>query len=352
MGLDVSIRAGAAGADDLSSGDQVEVHERIGEPTTYRLRYPLEIKDGDFTLLIDGRLDVGASLTVVVPVGTSSQALVKGEVYAQRAHLHHGVAESWVEVIGGDACMAMDRDLHQKVWPAQAISDSISSLLSGYELTPDVEAIATTTSEEAHLLVQADTDLRFVRRIARRYGYWFWLTTDTGDTTTAHFKRPPLGGTPSITLKINNETPNVAALDLDWDVERPNRTVANQLGLRDKAAIDGHGDRSPSTPLGKTALADLAAPRQALIVAPVDTAGDLQARTEGALIEAEWFVRLRGKTSVRALGDVLRTHTLVAVTGLGTRHSGTYVVASVRHKIDRTAHEMDFELIRNAWGAS
>jgi phage protein D len=246
----------------------------------------------------------------------------------------------------------MDRDVKQVVWPAQAISDSVSNLLSAYSLTPDVESISTTTSEDTHLLVQADTDLRFVRRLARRYGFWFWVTTATNETTTAHFKRPALAGTPALTLTINNATPNVSALDLDWDVERPNATIANQLGLRDKGAIDGHVDKSPLRSLGKTPLSDIAAARKVQIVAPVDVVGDLQARSEGALIEAGWFVKLRGETSARALGGVLRTHSLVAVAGLGSRHSGTYLVSSVRHVIDRTAHKMEFELLRNAWGAS
>ncbi|NVB76938.1 MAG: hypothetical protein HOV81_00955 [Kofleriaceae bacterium] len=352
MGLNVSIRSGATAAADLSNGDQVEVYERVGEPTTYRLRYPLAIKDGDFPLLVDGRIGPGGSLTVVVPVGTSSEVLVKGEVYAQRVHFKHGVADSWVEVIGADATLAMDRDVKQVVWPAQAISDTVSNVLSSYGHTADVDSIATTTSEETHVLVQADTDLRFLRRLAKRYGHWFWVTTSVDDVTTAHFKRPALGGTPAVKLQINNTTPNVAALDLEWDVERPNATIADQLGLRDKGAIDGHVDRSPLSPLGSTALADLAAHRSVQIVAPVDTAADLHARSEAALIEAGWFVKLRGETSVRALGSLLRTHALVTVAGLGTRHSGTYVVWSVRHLIDRTAHKMEFELVRNAWGIS
>lgn len=350
MGLDVSIAAGGTAAADLSNGDQVEVHEHIGRPTTYRLRYSLNIDNNDFTLLADSRLDAGADLSISVPDGILPQVLVKGQVYGQRAHFHHGVSDSWLEVIGGDQTMEMDRTMRQKVWPAQAISDSISAILAGYSLIADVPALSTTTSEETHLLVQDDSDLRFVRRLARRYGCWFWVTTTPAGIATAHFKRPPLDGKPAITLKINGDTPNVAALDMDWDVERPNAAIASQLGLRDKKVMDGHVDRSPLKTLGTTPLADIAARREVQIVAPVDVVGDLTGRAEGALIDADWFVRLRGHTSVRALGAVLRAHTLVAVEGLGSRHSGTYVVASVRHVIDAAAHAMDFELVRNGWG--
>jgi hypothetical protein len=50
--------------------------------------------------------------------------------------------------------------------------------------------------------------------------------------------------------------------------------------------------------------------------------------------------------------QVIRAHTVVAVSGIGTRHSGKYVVRSVRHVINHAAYAMEFELIRNAWGNS
>ena len=47
---------------------------------------------------------------------------------------------------------------------------------------------------------------------------------------------------------------------------------------------------------------------------------------------------------------IVRANTLVSLRGVGTRHSGTYYVKSVRHRIDTSAHSMEIELIRNAWG--
>jgi hypothetical protein len=353
MGLGINIVVGSSAADDLSDGDQVEVYECIGEPTTYRLRYGLSITDDDYPLLTDSRLDPGAQLGVVVPDGDDTQVLVQGQVYGQRVHIAADASDSWAEIVGGDGSVEMDRDVKQTAFSAQAISDSISSILSSYGLTPDVDDLSVTTSEDDHVLVQNDTDLRFLRRLARRYGYWFWLSTDTDGTTTAHFKRPSLDGDPVLTLVMNADTPTLEALDLEWDVERPNQAIATQLGLRDKSPIDGQVARSPLTALGTTALADLADPRTVQVIAPVDDVGDLQARAEGALIEAGWFVRARGRTSLRALGNhVLRAHTVVGVSGIGTRHSGKYVVRSVRHVIDHAAYAMEFELIRNAWGNS
>jgi hypothetical protein len=352
VAANVSILVGSTQADDLTAADRVEVQERIGEPTTFRLRYLLAQQDSDFPLLTDARVDVGGALTIAgtMPDGTPD-VLVKGQVYGQHVQYKHGISGSLLEVCGADATLEMDRDVKAVVHPAQAISDSISGILGAYDVTADVEAIDVTTSDDDHLLVQRDTDLRFLRRLARRYGCWFWVTTDTQDTTTAHFKRPALDDDPTIELWINSDKPTVDELVLDWDVERPNTAVASQLGLHDKGTIDGQVDRSPLTSLAALALADIADPRAIQVTAAADIAGDLSKRSEGALIESGWFVRARGRTNVRTLGAILHAHTLISVGGLGSRHSGTWLVHAVRHVIDESEHAMEFELVRNGWEA-
>lgn len=356
MGLNAAILVGKNPLPDaeLGAADEVEVVEQIGEPTTFRLRYPLAVKSGDFPLLRDGRLDPGSELTVVAPAGGVQHRLVAGQIYGQSIHLEHGGAKSWVEAIGGDLTMQMDREVKAKVWPAGTIRDVITGLITSHKATPDVEALTTKLSEDNHLFVQRDTDLRVLRRLARRYGCWFWVSTNPLGITTAHFRRPQLGGSPAATLKINvadPDKPNLNKLVIEWDVERPTTAVASQLDLRTNASISGDVQKSPLSSLGKKGFHQIAGARSVQIVAPVDDGGDLKARSEAALIDGGWFLRARGETSVRALGTVLRAHSVVQVDGLGSRHSGKYVVAMVRHRIDAAAHVMQFTLARNAWEA-
>ncbi|MBK9036240.1 MAG: hypothetical protein IPL61_34185 [Myxococcales bacterium] len=352
MTANLAILASGADAGDLaSSAVRVEVCERIGEPTTYRIQFQLVEADGDFPLLADGRLGPGAELTIGTHVGDVDHVLVQGQVHGQRLRFRHGAHDSWVDVSGGDKAFELDREVKAKVWSDVTVSDAITTILSGYGVTADVDAIATSHPETGHTLVQRDTDLRFVRRLARRYGNWFWFTTDATGVTTAHVKRPQLEGAQEATMTINVANPVLAEVELEWDVERPGAAIGKQVGLADLATIDGQVSRSPLRLLGTQALTDVAPARQTAVVAPVDAVGDLQARAEATLIEGGWFIRARGSTSTRALGAVLRTHTLVALDGLGRRHSGGYVVASVRHVIDGDGHVMDFELVRNAWEA-
>ncbi|TMQ12983.1 MAG: hypothetical protein E6J90_29460 [Deltaproteobacteria bacterium] len=354
MAFDIIIQVDGASDDELIAGAAtVEVCERIGEPTTYQLEFALTDKDGDFPYLVDARLGAGSELTIATSVDDQFDVLCKGQVYGQRIYLEHNVTDSRLLVLGGDKTFEMDRTIVKKVWTGVKVSDAISSILSPYVDSATVDPIATKYDDKSHELVQVETDLRFVRRLARRYGHWFRVATDANARTTAYFQRPALDGDPVATLKINAATDtNIDAIEIEWDVERPAVVTGDQLPLRGKDAFAGDLDRSPLTPLGSLAFFDIATNRKQLrVVAPLDDAGDFTPRSEAALIEGAWFTRAKGRAAVRVLKAVLHTHTVIALNGAGTRHSGKYVVSAVRHVIDAENHTMHFELIRNAWEA-
>jgi hypothetical protein len=349
----LAIKVGDTADAQLALASVVEVLERMGEPTTFRMRYEVDITSGDLPLLKDGRLDPGSVIQVLSVIDGIADCLVKGPVHAQQIRLLHGGTGSYLDVLGTDTSVVMDREVKAKVWDSVRDSDVFDQIVAPYGLAPDAQDTPAVHAEAKHTLVQHDSDLRFVRRLARRNGCLFWLTADALGVETAHFRRPPLDGAPSAKLAINLDPPNLNALDISWDVERPSSAVGWALDLGDKSQIDGSVTRSPQKLLGDKSLADTTGDtRSVLIAAPVDDAGDLKSRGEAALVESDFFVTVAGETTVHALGAVLRTHTMVQLQGTGTRHSGPYFVSSVRHLIDATTHRMEFELVRNGWGAA
>lgn len=303
-------------------------------------------------MLVDERIGPGSELAVIAPIDGANNYLVKGPVTGQKIHLAHGGAGSFVEVSGTDTTIAMDRETKTTLWSDITDSDAVTTILGQYGYTPDVDSTAAGHYETKHTLVQRDTDLQFVQRLARRNGFLFWIDCDEMGIETAHFKRPPLDGDPAGDLIINLDSNSLEAVDINWDVERPTSVVAAQLDLNDKSDIDGAVAQSPLTSLNAEALSAIAADTRSIhIVAPVDDAGDLQSRGEGTLVEANWFIRATCQTTVNALNALVRAHTVINLRGAGTRFSGKYLVSGVRHEIDATAHRMDVELISNGWGS-
>ena len=354
MGAGYSIQFNNAPDTELGSAAELEVHECVGASTTYRLRYGIDIADGDLPLLKDSRLAPGTPVAIFAQTSEAPACLVKGPITAQQIRLIHGGSGSALEVIGADTSITLDREDKAALWEG-ADSSAISQILATYSLVPDVETTSAMHTELKHVLVQRETDLVFIRRLARRNGCLFWLTCDdTGLVETAHFKRPPLDEEPAVELIINLADPasNLASLDISWDVECPTSATADQIDLGSKSAISGAVAQSPLTPLGAQGLSAVATETRALhLHAPVDDAGDLQARGEAALIDAGFFIRARGQTTAQALGGILRAHTVVNLRGAGSRHSGKWLCSSVRHTINDVEHRMEFELVRNGWEA-
>lgn len=354
MAFDVIIQVDGSTDDDLiATATMVEVCEYIGEPTTYRIEVPLIDEGGDFPLLLDAKIGVGSDITIATGVDDTADVLCIGQVHGQRILLQNGVRDSHVQVIGGDRMFEMDRTIVHKAWTGVKVSDAIANILQPYVDRVTVDAIDTKHDDKSHELIQADTDLRFVRGLAQRYGHSFRIAADKDARTTAYVQRPALDGDPVATLAINKGNDStISELEIEWDVERPASARGNQLPLRSKDAFTGDLDASPLTPLGAVAFASIATnQKEVRVIAPMDDAGDLQRRSEAALIDGGWFLRARGKATARALGAVLHAHTVVKLDGAGTRYSGNYVVRAVRHVFDEHDHTMHFELKRNAWEA-
>jgi len=352
MGLEVVIAPGGEPDAELAAAaSRVEVEERLGEPTRFRIYLGVDIVGDDLPLLADSRLDPDQEIRLIVPVDGGADTLVQGPITGQRISLVHGGGGSELVVEGADAAVAMDREDRATAWAEVRDSDAVTSIISAYGFVPDVEATAAAHPEARHALIQRGSDLAFVRRLARRNGFLFWLTHDPLGIGTAHFKRPPVDGTPALSLSINRASPGTERVEISWDAERPTAVTARQLDLMSKGELEGSVLMSPLTLLGTSGLAALpGGPRTTHIAAPSDDAGDLTARAEGVAVEAGWFVRARLSTDRVRAGKPVRAHTLASLEGAGSRHSGPYLVAGVHHVIDATGHVMNLELIRNAWG--
>jgi len=329
---------------------EIIVVESIHQPTSYRLSYGFAIETGDFPLLTDDAIAPETILAIAINGDLLPNILVSGPVVRHEISITHGGEGSTLDVIGMDKKIEMDREDKVRIWSNQLDSTVVMSVLSEYAIVPDVEVTATLHTDLKHALVQRESDLRFVQRLARRNGYWFWLTEEAPGVTIGHFKKPPVNDSASLDLRINVSDPNVDAVSIVWDVERPTSTSVSQLDLNSLNNIDGSVQQPTLTGLASHDLSTIVnSTRQSHIAVPVDDAGDLTSRSESLLIENGWFIRASLSVKKSKLHDVVRAHQVVSLTGAGLRHSGNYLVSRVQHVINPDDHIMEVELIRNAW---
>jgi phage protein D len=326
------------------------VDEGFMRPATFTLSYDTNIQDGDLAPLSHDALGPDCPVVIQVSVDGQMETLMKGSVLRQAASLQAG-GEGSLDVMGADATADMNREFRTKVWNDSTDAMIVQQILGQYGFIPQTDSTTGTHSESMHSLVQRETDLQFVHRLARRNGFWFWLRADgTGNLLTAHFRKPPLDDDSGVTLSIRNGQANVDDLALHWDTDRPTAVDAKQFDLVSLSANDGSLTRSPLNALGAKALADIVQhPRTTQLAIPASDQADLQARAESLLVESGWFVSARLTAKLSVLKKVVRAHSVVTLDGVGARHSGKYLVSGVLHDIRDSDHVMTIDLIRNAW---
>ncbi|MET9761299.1 contractile injection system protein, VgrG/Pvc8 family [Streptomyces sp. NPDC006372] len=352
MAHGAAVLVGGARDDELTEAAEIEVDQRLGEPTRYTLTLPVGIRGGDFPLLTDARLGPGADIAVVAAAGGRRACLVWGPVTGQRVTLVRGGAGSVLRVDGADASVVMAREDRAEVWADVSDSAAVSAVAARHGFAADVRDTGNVHPADGHALVQREPDLAFVARLARRNGCVVWLTSTEEGAHTLHFRPPPVDGDPEAELSVTVEPPSVEVLEIAWDAERPTAASASGLDPRSKQVLDGApGDVLPAR-LAATPFARIAAggPRTVWVNAVADDTADLRARTAAELAENAFFVTASGSTTTALAGRVLRAPSVVRVRGAGSRHSGRWLCARVRHVIGATAHTMHFDLVRDGWG--
>jgi hypothetical protein len=353
MGLNILICINDTADDKLTQMvSSVEVYEKIDQNTTYKMDFMIDVCDGDIAQALQKSTNPGAILSVLASVDDNMVCLVKGPVTTQQEHLQHGGAGSWIHIEGEDTAHNMDLTVKFQTYDSATDADIVTKIIStGNKMTADVEATPDSRHDEKnHVLVQTETDLNLIRKLARRNGFHFWVTYTDKGVATGHFRPRNLNGQSTADLIVNLDTYNMDSLRVSADPLRPSQTEGKQLNLRDKTKMGGTV-KLDDTVLGTSGLAAVAGAVQSMHFAPaVDDQGALNARSKGVLREAQWFINATCHTSLHRLCKIVRNHTIVSVVGAGSRHSGKYYVTGVRHKIDAADHNMDLELARNAWG--
>ena len=358
---------------------EIEVQQTIEGPTTFRVKFAVDICGGDYELLDDERLNPGVpdtEVTVTAYLDGEGRVLAHGIITERKVQLAEGGAGSALEIMCTDRRAVMNREQRNEAHQGRA-SDVARHILTraAYGFEADVFDTEIDYSEDTSTLNQTETDLAFLDKLAGRNGARLWLDWEAREglagfelTETAHFKpspeRPadnPLGFTPPLllapegaaTLKLNTGAgcSNVASFEMQSNAETPNQSGPIERVDADTGEVADTEAPGPTTEaLGEEEPAP-ASPRTRRLVT-AGSAEEARVRTQAAINDASWSVQATAETSAQALGAFVAPHQIVKVEGAGRLNSGDYFVKAVTHTIDAAAHKMRIELLRNALGGA
>jgi len=336
----------------------VEVEENADGPDAMVLELPVNrTASGDLKFVDDGTFEPYTQVSAILTAGGATQCIFDGYVLSWRLHLDRVAASSTIRVWAQDASWLMNVNDTVREWPGQTDGQVANSIFGNYGFSPadantDDDSPAHQPSQ--HTLFQRATDLQFLHALAQRNGKICRVAcADKPGERTGYFIRPSLDGQPAATIALASQaTWAVDTLDLDWDVMRPTEVDASQVSLTDPSSSGVPGDATSSglSALGARDLPTYAGRSSTLVLTATADVPELPQRTTAVLRDAEWFGRCRGEADLDRLDTVLRAATVVAVTGAGSAHSGSWFVWRVNHLIAVDSCRIRFTLVRNAIG--
>ncbi len=316
----------------------------------FRLRLPLNAEpDGSWSFLDDERLVPWKEVTVKAGFEGDMEELIVGYITHINPVFEPDTNGNYIDIWGMDGSVRMDRDEKLKDWPNKKDSDIATEILSGYGFTPEVEDTQIVHDEAVSTIIQRETDMRFLRRLALRNGFKCYV-----EGTDAYFRQPPMDTPPQPILAYAFEDQsNLKRISIRVNVLQPADTAMFQVDRLNKEILSATVESSQLPLLGETDakgfLPSNVEPAKVFVSTNAVTGQpEMEALCQSSYHHAEWFVVAEGEIAVNIYGHILKVREPVTIKGVGETYSGMYFVAHVTHSFTAGAYSQTFKCKRNA----
>ena len=331
--------------------EEIVVASSLEEASALRVRFGIAHTElGDWTVLTEDVFRPLVPVTVRVQTSVLPEALITAYVSKQQVGYGDVAGTSTLEVSGLDATLLMN--LQEKVMPWPNLPDgAIAAAIFGqHALVPMVQPTAPTLVEPEGTTIQRGTDIRFLRRLARRNGFDCYVQPEPLTGIDQGFFRPRQTiGVPQAVLNVAmGDESNVTGFQIRYEMAQPTTVVAANLDTTTKAPQPALAPVSIQPPMGIEPTLTRVLPPP--IVRPVDTGlvrtSELQSLAQAIADKSSFAVVAEGEVGPTV--GILRPGGLVNVRGAGRLYNGSYFVTRVTHTITRDDYVQRFEARRNA----
>ncbi len=202
--------------------------------------------DGSWKYLDDDRFALWKQVTISAGYASGMDELISGYTTHVRPLFDPDPSQCILEIWGMDGSVLMDREEKLKDWPNKKDSDIASEIFNSYGLTPDVEDTSIVHDEAVSTIIQRETDMQFLKRLALRNGYEYYVEGSTG-----YFRPPQVDDPPQPVLAVlfGDET-NVERLSIEVNAVKSTQVAMFQIDRSDKSVLDASATTGQLTSLG------------------------------------------------------------------------------------------------------
>jgi hypothetical protein len=306
----------------------------------------------DYTLLSLPLLRPFNRVVMIVTVDFTPRVLFDGFI----THQQLKPGESLLVITGEDVSLMMDMEEKSSEYPNLDETLIVNTLLLTY--IPKLGLIPVVTPPPLpnppplitdRVPVQHGTDLEYIKLMAERFGYVFYIVPGPAPLTNTAYWGPPRGfGLPQPALSINlSNLTNVESLTFKNEAHVPTTVAGFVQDRRTNLPLPVIG-----VPLQPALRFPILASQPSWLVNQPNVRKK-QFRESGLTIEqalnraagiadaATEVVTAEGELDAVRYGDILQPHALVGVRGAGITYDGFYYVKRVKHML--RAREGDYK---------
>jgi phage protein D len=316
----------------------------------FRIHIPLLLEnDGTWKYLDDERFRVWKRVTITAGFESASEELITGYITQVQPVFTSDPSNCSLEIWGIDGSILMDREEKLKEWTNKKDSDIASEIFTLYGFTSDIEDTEVIHDEAVSTIIQRETDIRFLKRLAMRNGYECYVNGSTGYFHLPRINQP---SQPVLAVHFGDET-NVNQISIKQDALTPVNVAMFQIDRKNKEIIEATTENSEQTLLGDTGADGLLAAgmKKSKVYIGLNTVTGIPEMTDlcqGLFHKSEWFVTVEGEIPANLYEHVLQPRKTVTIKGIGETYSGLYYVTHVTHRFNSIGYTQIFRAKRNA----
>jgi hypothetical protein len=347
----------------LDSLLQVEVTNDDEKGNGFQLTFSLgKDKSMDYSLLQSGVLEPFTRVIIGVVLGVSPEVLIDAVVAHHQILPGSEPGTSKLIVMGRDISQMLDLDEKNEKYENQPDFLIVTRLITDpnymqYGLVPAVTPTTDIPIIIERIPRQHETDLKFIKRLAKRNGFVFYIEPLTFGTNKAYWGPENRLGIPQPALTMNmGSWTNVNTARFSQDALAPVGTKGTFVEPITKISIPIPS--LPSLKIPPLSANPVAAKRTVVLR---DTANQTPAKAAVSAVAtvtgAPEAVKGEGELDTVRYGSVLRARRLVGFRGVGTSYDGDYYVKSVKHIIELASppktgsYKQEFKLSKEGTGA-
>lgn len=341
--------------------DSVEVRTSTSTPGGFTLTFQFESRSAlNQIFIIAGAMNASPltpalRVMLIVTMNGIPQPLFDGVMTNIEVQPGGSGSAGTVTVTGEDLTKVMDtQDWSGLPMPAMPIEARVALLCAKYAAYGLLPLIVPCLFPEVPIPVeriptQQGTDLAYIRQLAERVGYVFYIEPGpVAGTNIAYFGPEIKIGVPQPALNVDMDAlTNVEQMSFSFDPTKgvlPIVYIQNQMTrLPIPIPIPNINPLQPPLGVLSTPLSNITSLKDTANMTPM-------AAISRGLAEAKRSqdaVTASGELNVLRYGRPLRARSLVGVRGAGLAYDGLYFVASVRSTLKRGEFRQSFELTRN-----